>query len=122
MLFSANPQSRSAYQSLFPNRQIDKHYQAIARALPDLQFPLVHKSRMVVASRSSTWEVEGQSNSETLAQVLEKNGKAVALRVVAHYRQDASVARAHGCVGRLYLQRSVLIQRCWKTRMITPSL
>lgn len=76
VLFSANPQSRSAYQSLFPNRQIDKHYQAIARALPDLQFPLVHKSRMVSGEPFFRMqEVEGQSNSETHAQVLEKNGE-----------------------------------------------
>ncbi|PSS59176.1 pseudouridine synthase [Pseudomonas sp. BBP2017] len=76
VLFSANPQSRSAYQSLFPNRQIDKHYQAIARALPLLEFPLTHKSRMVNGEPFFRMqEVEGQSNSETLAQVLEKNGE-----------------------------------------------
>lgn len=75
VLFSANPQSRSAYQSLFPNRQIDKHYQAIARALPQLEFPLTHKSRMVSGEPFFRMqEVEGQSNSETLAEVLEKNG------------------------------------------------
>lgn len=75
VLFSANPQSRSAYQSLFPNRQIDKHYQAIARALPQLEFPLTHKSRMVSGEPFFRMqEVEGQSNSETLARVLEKNG------------------------------------------------
>ncbi|MBH3427364.1 pseudouridine synthase [Pseudomonas alkylphenolica] len=76
VLFSANPQSRSAYQSLFPNRQIDKHYQAIAHALPDLPFPRVHKSRMVSGEPFFRMqEVEGQSNSETHAQVLEKNGE-----------------------------------------------
>ncbi|MFQ6571716.1 pseudouridine synthase [Pseudomonas sp. UM16] len=76
VLFSANPHSRSAYQSLFPNRQIDKHYQAIAPALPRLQFPLVHKSRMVSGEPFFRMqEVEGQPNSETLAQVLEKNGQ-----------------------------------------------
>lgn len=76
VLFSANPQSRSAYQSLFPNRQIDKHYQAIARALPQLEFPLTHKSRMVSGEPFFRMqEVQGQSNSETLAEVLEKNGE-----------------------------------------------
>ncbi|MCY1437734.1 pseudouridine synthase, RluA family [compost metagenome] len=76
MLFSANPQSRSAYQSLFPNRQIDKRYQAIARALPEREFPLVHKSRLVNGEPFFRMqEVEGVSNSETLAQVLEKNGE-----------------------------------------------
>lgn len=76
VLFSANPQSRAAYQSLFPNRQIDKRYQAIARALPQLEFPLTHKSRMVSGEPFFRMqEVEGQSNSETLAQVLEKKGE-----------------------------------------------
>ena len=34
VLFSANPQTRSAYQRLFPERRIDKRYQAIAAAMP----------------------------------------------------------------------------------------
>ncbi|KDN98056.1 MULTISPECIES: pseudouridine synthase [Pseudomonas] len=76
VLFSANPQSRSAYQSLFPNRQIDKRYQAIARALPERAFPLVHKSRLVNGEPFFRMqEVDGLSNSETLADVLEKNGE-----------------------------------------------
>ncbi|MND70744.1 pseudouridine synthase [Pseudomonas alkylphenolica] len=76
VMFSANPQSRSAYQSLFPNRQIDKRYQAIAQALPQLEFPLTHKSRMVSGEPFFRMqEVEGQSNSETLAEVLEKHGE-----------------------------------------------
>ncbi|MGF6591174.1 pseudouridine synthase [Pseudomonas sp. 2835] len=76
VLFSANPQSRSAYQSLFPNRQIDKRYQAIARALPTREFPLVHRSRLINGEPFFRMqEVEGVSNSETLAQVLEKNGE-----------------------------------------------
>ncbi|MNC43347.1 Ribosomal large subunit pseudouridine synthase A [compost metagenome] len=76
VMFSANPQSRAAYQSLFPNRQIDKRYQAIAQALPQLEFPLTHKSRMVSGEPFFRMqEVEGQSNSETLAEVLEKHGE-----------------------------------------------
>ncbi|MGH8439318.1 MAG: pseudouridine synthase [Pseudomonas sp.] len=76
VMFSANPQSRSAYQSLFPNRQIDKRYQAIAQDLPQLEFPLMHKSRMVSGEPFFRMqEVEGQSNSETLAEVLEKHGE-----------------------------------------------
>lgn len=76
VLFSANPESRTAYQQLFPTRQIDKHYQAIAPALPDLDFPLVHKSRMVSGEPFFRMqEVEGVSNSETIADVLEKKGE-----------------------------------------------
>ncbi|NBA93829.1 pseudouridine synthase [Pseudomonas sp. R5(2019)] len=73
VLFSANPQTRSAYQSLFPSRQIDKHYQAIAAPLPHLDFPLIHKSRLVHGEPFFRMqEVDGPSNSETIAQVLEK--------------------------------------------------
>ncbi|MGY4493502.1 pseudouridine synthase [Pseudomonas sp. TE3610] len=75
VLFSANPESRSAYQSLFPNRQIDKRYQAIAPALPHLTFPHVHKSRMVHGEPFFRMqEVEGQPNSETLIEVGEQQG------------------------------------------------
>ncbi|WP_312153317.1 pseudouridine synthase, partial [Pseudomonas sp.] len=76
VLFSANPQTRSAYQRLFPERRIDKRYQAIAAALPALEFPLVHRSRLVHGEPFFRMhEVEGAPNSETLAQVLEKNGE-----------------------------------------------
>lgn len=76
VLFSANPDSRSAYQQLFPTRQIEKQYQAIARALPEVQFPLVHKSRMASGEPFFRMqEVPGVSNSETVADVLEKNGE-----------------------------------------------
>ncbi|NNJ14608.1 pseudouridine synthase [Pseudomonas putida CSV86] len=75
VLFSANPQSRSAYQQLFPTRRIDKQYQAIAPALPGLDFPLVHKSRMANGEPFFRMqEVPGASNSETHAEVLEKQG------------------------------------------------
>ncbi|TWR92578.1 pseudouridine synthase [Pseudomonas saxonica] len=75
VLFSANPDSRSAYQSLFPTRKIEKRYEAIARALPDLELPRVHKSRLVEGEPFFRMrEGEGVSNTETLVDVCEKNG------------------------------------------------
>ena len=75
VLFSANPDSRSAYQSLFPTRKIEKRYEAIARALPDLELPRVHKSRLVEGEPFFRMrEGEGISNTETLVDVCEKNG------------------------------------------------
>ena len=75
VLFSANPDSRSAYQSLFPTRKIEKRYEAIARALPDLELPRVHKSRLVEGEPFFRMrEGEGVSNTETLVEVCEKNG------------------------------------------------
>ncbi|MGO4002693.1 pseudouridine synthase [Pseudomonas fluorescens] len=76
VLFSADPRSRSAYQALFPTRQIDKHYEAIARALPQLSFPLVHKSRLVDGEPFFRMqEGPGVVNTETVVEVLEKNGE-----------------------------------------------
>ncbi|OCT20814.1 pseudouridine synthase [Pseudomonas putida] len=75
VLFSSNPQSRSAYQRLFPERRIDKRYHAIAAPLPTREFPLVHRSRLEHGEPFFRMrEVEGVANSETLAEVLEKNG------------------------------------------------
>lgn len=76
VLFSANPQSRGLYQRLFPERRIDKGYQAIAAALPEHEFPLVHCSRLEHGEPFFRMhEVAGTPNSETHAQVLEKNAE-----------------------------------------------
>ena len=76
VLFSANPDTRSAYQSLFPTRKIEKRYEAIARALPELELPLVHKSRLVEGEPFFRMqEGPGVSNTETLVDVCEKNGE-----------------------------------------------
>lgn len=76
VLFSANPQTRSAYQSLFPTRRIEKRYQAIARALPGLNFPLVHKSRMIDGEPFFRMqEGQGEPNTETAIEVLERKGE-----------------------------------------------
>lgn len=75
VLFSANPETRDAYQSLFRLRRIRKGYEAIAPALPKLSFPLVRASRLEAAEpffRMS--EVEGVPNSETRIEVLARAG------------------------------------------------
>lgn len=75
VLFSANPDSRSAYQALFPTRQIEKRYEAIARALPELSFPRVHKSRLIDGEPFFRMqEGPGTSNTETAVEVIAKNG------------------------------------------------
>ena len=47
VLFSANPLSRAHYQALFRERRIDKRYEAIAPALPRIEFPCTRSSRIV---------------------------------------------------------------------------
>ncbi len=76
VMFSANRQTRSAYQSLFPTRRIDKRYEAIAPALPGLEFPRIHKSRLVAGEPFFRMqEGPGLSNTETAVEVRERNGE-----------------------------------------------
>jgi tRNA pseudouridine32 synthase/23S rRNA pseudouridine746 synthase len=73
VLFSANPDSRALYQSLFPRRLIHKRYEALAPPLPDCTFPLVRKTRLQTGEPFFRMcEVEGPSNSETRIDVLER--------------------------------------------------
>src|SRR5204863_7596747 len=43
VLFSANPDSRAHYQALFRERRIRKGYEAVAPALPAVEFPCVRR-------------------------------------------------------------------------------
>ena len=71
MLFSTNPRSRAAYQALFRERGIEKQYEAIAPALPNVEFPCTRASRMVPGEPFFRMqEVEGPANSETRIDVI----------------------------------------------------
>ncbi|MBK3868527.1 pseudouridine synthase [Pseudomonas stutzeri] len=75
VLFSANRESRGAYQALFRQREIAKRYEAICPALPHLDFPLRRSLCMVPAEPFFLMrEGEGEPNSETLIEVLERRG------------------------------------------------
>lgn len=75
VLFSLDPASRGRYQALFRERQVEKRYEAIAAALPGLDFPRVHRSRMVEGEPFFRMrEVPGEANSETRIEVLERRG------------------------------------------------
>ncbi|WP_220802253.1 pseudouridine synthase [Pseudomonas sp. NCCP-436] len=76
VLFSVSPSSRAQYQALFRERRVEKRYEAIAPALPQLQFPYLHRSRMVPGEPFFRMqEVSGEPNSETLIEVLERRGE-----------------------------------------------
>ena len=76
VLFSTRPASRGAYHALFRERRIRKFYRALAPALPELRFPLVHRGRLEVGEPFFRMcEVEGGANSETVVDVLERNGR-----------------------------------------------
>lgn len=71
VLFSTNPQSRARYQALFRERRIEKHYEAMAAALPDIAFPCIRSSRMVAGEPFYRMqEIDGPANSETRIDVL----------------------------------------------------
>jgi tRNA pseudouridine32 synthase/23S rRNA pseudouridine746 synthase len=71
VLFSANPASRARYQALFRERRIEKRYEAIAPALPAIEFPCTRSSRLVAGDPFFRMqEVEGPANSETRIDVV----------------------------------------------------
>lgn len=76
VLFSSNPKSRSRYQGLFLQRQISKRYEAIAPALPAVDFPHVRSTRLAASEPFFLMqEVAGTPNSETRIEVCERNGE-----------------------------------------------
>jgi Pseudouridylate synthases, 23S RNA-specific len=73
VLFSANRDSRAAYQALFRERRIDKRYEALAAALPALEFPLSRRSRIVAGDPFFRMrEADGAPNSETRIELVER--------------------------------------------------
>lgn len=71
VLFSANPQTRGRYQVLFREQRIGKRYEALAPALPDLEFPHTRRSRIVAGEPFFRMqESEGLVNSETRIDVI----------------------------------------------------
>lgn len=76
VLFSLNPASRGRYQAMFQHKTMQKTYHALAPALADLTFPLIHRSRMENAEHFLQMrEVAGPPNSETRIAILEARGE-----------------------------------------------
>lgn len=75
VLFSVNPVERNAYQALFRQHQVTKHYEAIAPWREGFGFPLTRKSRIVPGDPFfRQCEVPGEANSETHIAVLQVHG------------------------------------------------
>jgi len=90
VVFSTCEESRGAYQSLFQKRSVDKVYEALAAPLPQLRFPLTHRSLLVDGTPFFRMqEVPGEPNSETLVEVMAVRGE------VAHYRLRPHTGRKH---------------------------
>ena len=75
VLFSTQPDERNAYQAMFRDHAVTKHYEAIAPWREDLTWPITRKSRIVEDEPFFRQrEVPGQPNSETHMDVIEKSG------------------------------------------------
>lgn len=72
VLLSVQQRTRGAYQALFRDKQITKHYDAIAPWREDLVFPREHMSRLEESPQFFRMqEVPGEPNSHTQMQMLE---------------------------------------------------
>lgn len=73
VLFSANAATRAQYQALFPQRRINKCYEALAPGLPGLAFPLVRRSHLERGEPFFRMREGGAAaNSETRIEVIER--------------------------------------------------
>ncbi|MEI7464598.1 MAG: pseudouridine synthase [Burkholderiales bacterium] len=90
VVFAVQPGTRGAYQALFAQRQVTKHYEAIAPWRPELSFPLTYRSRLVQDDHFLRMrEVPGEPNAETLVEVLDVQG------YMARYRLTPLTGRTH---------------------------
>lgn len=75
VLFSVQQRTRGAYQALFRDRNITKHYEAVAPWRSDIEFPREHVSRMEESPQFFRMhEVPGTPNSHTHMEVVEVRG------------------------------------------------
>jgi tRNA pseudouridine32 synthase/23S rRNA pseudouridine746 synthase len=90
VMFSVNPASRGAYQTMFQHRNVHKVYEALAGPMEGRSFPFVHRSRMVDSGQFFLMKEEpGEPNSETLVDVIARQGD------VTHYRLEPHTGRKH---------------------------
>jgi tRNA pseudouridine32 synthase/23S rRNA pseudouridine746 synthase len=90
IIFSVNPQTRGAYQSLFQQKLMHKTYEALAGIKSELVFPMVYRSRLVRAEQFFlTAEELGESNSETHIDLIERVGE------LARYRLNPVSGKKH---------------------------
>jgi tRNA pseudouridine32 synthase/23S rRNA pseudouridine746 synthase len=76
VLFGVQPAERDAYQALFRQREVRKHYEAIAPWRPELPFPLLRQSRIVEDEPFFRQrEVPGEPNSETRIELLDSKNE-----------------------------------------------
>ena len=90
VIFSHNLATRGKYQSMFQKRSVRKVYEALAAPLEGRSFPFTYRSRMVDGDKFFVMrEEEGEPNSETVVELIERRGE------VALYRLHPHTGRKH---------------------------
>jgi tRNA pseudouridine32 synthase/23S rRNA pseudouridine746 synthase len=89
VIFSHNPDTRGRYQSMFQKRAVRKVYEALAGPIAGRDFPrdfpFTYRSRMVDGDKFFVMtEEQGEPNSETVIEVLERRGDIVRYRLHPH--------------------------------------
>lgn len=75
VLFTIQPATRNAYQTLFRQRDVAKYYEAVAPFNEALGLPLVYRSRLVEsAAFMQMCEIDGEPNAETGIGLIETRG------------------------------------------------
>ncbi|TFW32120.1 pseudouridine synthase [Massilia horti] len=85
VIFSHNLDTRGRYQSMFQKRVVRKVYEALASPIPERECPFTYRSRMVDGDKFFVMkEEEGEPNSETLVEQIERRGDLVRYRLHPH--------------------------------------
>ncbi len=110
VLFSVRPETRGAYQAMFPERRIAKHYEAIVPWRDGVSsVPDTYRSRLVDDEHfMRVKEAPGEPNSETRFAVQQTLGERALLSALASHRPQAPVARALHGAGHADRERSDL--------------
>ncbi|MEO5744581.1 MAG: pseudouridine synthase [Terracoccus sp.] len=90
LLFTTEQRWRGAYQTLFAEGLVHKEYLAVAPVRPDLELPLVRRTRLVKEHGvHQAREVGGEANAETLIELVEQRGE------LGLYRLTPRTGRTH---------------------------
>lgn len=90
VVFSCDTRSRSAYQTLFPRREVLKEYEALAPYREELASPHVHRSRLEKGEPFFRMrETAGEPNSETRIELADRRGE------LSRYRLNPVTGRKH---------------------------
>jgi tRNA pseudouridine32 synthase / 23S rRNA pseudouridine746 synthase len=73
VLFTIQPDTRDAYQSLFRDRLIEKNYEAIVPFRADVALPMTYRSRLERGEHfMQAITIEGEPNAETHIELIER--------------------------------------------------